>query len=189
MNALSIRPPFLDPTLEDMLAQLPAARPALFLDRDGVVNVDRGYVHTPEQTQWLPEIFRIVEHAHVAGYLPVIVTNQAGIARGFYDEATFLAYTAWVHEEFRRRGVPLAATFYCPHHPEVGHEALRGLCECRKPASGMFVAAIAQLQLNASRSWMIGDMPHDLVAARGAGIGTQIHVSDASAWYHAPSGK
>lgn len=144
--------------------------PALFLDRDGVVNVNHGYVHTPERTQWLPGIFEFCGLARQAGYLLVVVTNQAGIARGYYSEAQFLDYTRWVHGEFAARGVPLDATFYCPHHPTAGLGELCVDCECRKPRPGMFLAAASLLDVAMDRSLMVGDQDTDLIAASRAGI-------------------
>jgi D-glycero-D-manno-heptose 1,7-bisphosphate phosphatase len=151
----------------------PAAAPrrALFLDRDGVINVDTGYVHTAAQTHWLPGIFELVADAVRAGYAPVVVTNQAGIARGYYSEAQFLDYTRWVHAQFAAQGAPLLATFYCPHHPEAGLGALRVACDCRKPAPGMLLAAAQALGIDLGASLMIGDTPADMEAARAAGVG------------------
>src|SRR5690606_1314353 len=85
---------------------------ALFLDRDGVVNVDHGYVHTPGRTEWVPGIFELARAARAAGYVLVVATNQAGIARGYYDEEQFRAYTRWVHARFAEEGAPLLATYY-----------------------------------------------------------------------------
>ena len=116
-------------------------RRALFLDRDGVINVDRNYVHAANDTEWVDGIFELVRAAHSTGLLPVVVTNQAGIARGFYDEDTFLAYTRWVHGVFADRGAPLLATFYCPHHPTAGQGRYLRACACRKPGTGMILAA------------------------------------------------
>jgi D-glycero-D-manno-heptose 1,7-bisphosphate phosphatase len=158
---------FLDPTAT------PAAGPrrALFLDRDGVINVDTGYVHTAAQTHWLPGIFELVANAIRAGYAPVVVTNQAGIARGYYSDAEFLDYTRWVHAQFAARGAPLLATFYCPHHPDAGLGALRVACGCRKPAPGMLLAASEALGIDLGGSLMIGDSAKDIEAARAAGVG------------------
>lgn len=150
------------------------ARRALFLDRDGVVNINHGYVHTPEQTEWVPGIFELARSARDAGLVIVIVTNQAGIARGYYSEAQFEAYTRWMHDCFAREGAPLLATYYCPHHPEFGLGELRVSCECRKPKPGMLLHAGARFGLDLRRSIMLGDKPSDAEAAHAAGVGTYV---------------
>ena len=145
-------------------------RKALFLDRDGVINVNYGYVHTAEQTDWVPGIFELCATARDAGYVLVVVTNQAGIARGYYSEAEFLDYTRWMHGEFAERGLEILATLYCPHHPEAGLGAFRTRCDCRKPAPGMFIVASEFLGLALGDSVMVGDKESDLVAASLAGV-------------------
>jgi D-glycero-D-manno-heptose 1,7-bisphosphate phosphatase len=162
---------YLDPDAGAILAKLVAPRRALFLDRDGVMNVDHGYVHTPEQTQWIPGIFDFCREAAGDGFALVVVTNQAGIARGYYTEAQFLDYTHWVHAEFARRGVPLLATYFCPHHPTEGQGTYRRDCECRKPKPGMLLRAIEEFSLLPSASKLIGDKESDLMAGSNAGIG------------------
>lgn len=150
---------------------------ALFLDRDGVINVDLGYVCSPERTQWVPGIFDLCRKATELGYLLVVVTNQAGIARGYYDESAFKDYVTWMHAEFAKRGVPITATYHCPHHPTAGSAALRIDCDCRKPKPGMLLRAQRDLDLDMGRCALIGDMPSDLQAARAAGVGRCLRVS------------
>ncbi|MDE2407753.1 MAG: HAD family hydrolase [Xanthomonadaceae bacterium] len=174
MNTALLRSPYLDPAVEVLLAQASLPRRALFLDRDGVINVNHGYVHTPERTDWLPGIFELVVQAHVAGWLPIVVTNQAGIGRGYYDEAAFLDYTAWVHAQFAQRGAPLLATYWCPHHPEHGLGDYKVMCPCRKPAAGMLLAAMARFALDPARSLLLGDKPGDVEAASAAGVRGQL---------------
>ena len=169
--SVKIAQPYLDPCAEELLRATSVPRKALFLDRDGVINVDHGYVHEPEDTDWVPGIFELCAKARCAGYVLVVVTNQAGIARGYYSEEAFLTYTKWVHEQFAKRSVPLAATYYCPHHPEVGMDGLRLHCDCRKPAPGMILAAASDLKLNLQASVLIGDKSSDLEAARAAKVG------------------
>ena len=135
------------------------------------MNVNHGYVHSAKETDWVPGIFELARTARAAGYLTVVVTNQAGIARGLYSEAEFLDYTAWVHSQFRDQRAPLAATYYCPHHPDAGvGEWLRG-CDCRKPAPGMLRAAADELVLDLDASVLIGDQPSDIQAAEAACMG------------------
>lgn len=178
----AVAAPYIDPAAEALLASIPAPRRALLLDRDGVVNVDHGYVHTPERTQWLPGIFDRVREARAAGYLPIVVTNQAGIGRGYYDEAAFFAYTAWMHAQFAAQGAPLLATYWCPHHPEAGGGGYRVACACRKPAPGMLLAAAAAFALDLSGSVLVGDKASDLAAGRAAGVGSLLQVADDGHW-------
>ena len=145
-------------------------RRALFLDRDGVINVNYGYVHTAEQTEWVQGIFELCATARNNGYVLVVVTNQAGIARGYYSESKFLDYTRWMHEEFAARDVEILATLYCPHHPVAGLGSLRVECQCRKPAPGMFMVASSLLGLTPDESVMVGDKESDLLAASRAGV-------------------
>lgn len=156
--------------------RLPATRRALLLDRDGVINVNFGYVHTPESTQWVTGIFDVCRAAQAAGFGLVVVTNQAGIARGFYSESQFHAYSTWVMEQFAERGVDILRTYYCPHHPDAGLGNYRTECECRKPRPGMILAAASDLGIDLAASMMIGDSASDMLAARAAGVGHCIQI-------------
>lgn len=167
---MSLRPSFLDPDWENVLAQGAMPRKALFLDRDGVINVNHGYVHTPELTEWVPGIFDLVAAAQRCGHLLVVVTNQAGIGRGYYDEDDFLRYTAWMHAQFTARGVPLLATFWCPHHPDGGIGSYKIQCACRKPEPGMLLGAMEKFGIAPDASLMLGDSETDVAAARAAGV-------------------
>lgn len=145
-------------------------RRALFLDKDGVINVDHGYVCTPERTDFIDGIFDLCRTATRRGFLNVVVTNQAGIGRGYYAEQQFLAYMDWVRGEFRKRGAQIDAVYYCPHHPEHGlGEYLRD-CDCRKPKSGMLLAAQRDLDLDLAGSLLLGDSESDAMAATSAGV-------------------
>lgn len=170
MSASLVRAPYLDPAADALLIATSSPRKALFLDRDGVININHGYVHAPGQTDWVPGIFALVAKAHARGYVPVVITNQAGIGRGLYDEAAFLAYTAWMHAQFAARGTPLLATFWCPHHPAEGLGDYRVDCDCRKPKAGMLLHAIERFDIDPARSLMIGDKQGDLDAAASAGV-------------------
>lgn len=156
------------------LAAHPAPRHALFLDRDGVINIDHAYVHTAERTEWLHGIFNLCKVAGEQGLLLIVVTNQAGIARGLYSEAEFIAYTRWMHEEFRRHGTPLLATYYCPHHPDAGLGPYLVRCDCRKPAPGMILDAAERYGIILSESWLIGNRESDIAAGMAAGVGRTI---------------
>jgi len=161
-----------------------ASGKALFLDRDGVINVNHGYVHTPGQTDWVEGIFELCRIAQDAGYDLIVVTNQAGIARGYYSETTYLAYTQWLHGQFAERGIHLLATYYCPHHPEAGVGCWRLNCECRKPHPGMILAAAERYGINLAASVMVGDNVSDQRAAQAAGVGAYVMVEEAMAEKH-----
>jgi D-glycero-D-manno-heptose 1,7-bisphosphate phosphatase len=154
-------------------------RKALFLDRDGVINVNHGYVHTPEETEWISPVFDLCRAAQSAGYVLVVVTNQAGIARGYYSEREFLDYTKWVHQQFELRGIRLEATYYCPHHAEAGIGQYRVKCNCRKPRPGMILQAAKDLCLDLGQSVLVGDMETDLAAAVAAQVGSHFLVDRA----------
>ena len=170
MSMSLIRAPYLDPSADALLAGTASPRKALFLDRDGVININHGYVHTPANTDWVPGIFQLVADAQARGHACIVVTNQAGIGRGLYDEAGFLAYTAWMHAQFAARGTPLLATYWCPHHPDAGLGDYRVDCNCRKPRAGMLLQAIERFDIDPPGSLMIGDKQGDLDAAAAAGV-------------------
>lgn len=143
---------------------------AAFLDRDGVINVDHGYVHDPSNFELCPGVLGACRALHEAGYKLIVVTNQAGIGRGYYTPAQFHDFTRWVEGTFRDAGAPITATYHCPHHPEKGLGQYRQACECRKPAPGMLLRAIHEHELDAAGSFLVGDKPSDVEAARAAGV-------------------
>lgn len=145
-------------------------RKALFLDRDGVINIDYGYVHTPDKTVFVDGIFELVRHANDAGYAVVVVTNQAGIARGYFTEAQFLDFTRWMVDAFKEQGAIIDRVYHCPHHPDAGIGALKLACDCRKPEPGLFLQAQRDLDLGMDGSIIVGDKPSDLEAGRRAGV-------------------
>lgn len=146
---------------------------AVFLDRDGVINHDHGYVHKPADFDFIDGIFDACRHFQSLGYLLVVVTNQSGIARGMYSEEQFAALTAWMRERFREEGVTIAAVYHCPHHPDLGDDSERH-CACRKPAPGMLLQACRELDIDPATSLMLGDKKSDMQAAAAAGIGRKI---------------
>ena len=151
-------------------------RRALFLDKDGVINVDQGYVCTPGRTDFIDGIFELCRASTRHGFLNVVVTNQAGIARGYYTEQEFLAYMDWVRDEFRKHDAQLDAVYYCPHHPTHGLGEYRRVCDCRKPEPGMILAAQRDLALDLADSMLVGDSASDIAAGNAAGVGTCINV-------------
>lgn len=154
-------------------------RPALFLDRDGVINVDHGYVHTPEEFQFIDGIFDLVSAANRSGYLVVVVTNQAGIGRGYYSEEQFHKLTHWMKTKFAEHGGKIDAVYFCPHHPTEGLGIYRQDCNCRKPAPGMLLTARHDLDINLIKSIFVGDSLKDVQAADEAGI-RQIYMLQAN---------
>ena len=150
-------------------------RCGLILDRDGVVNVDHGYVYQPAQIVFLDKIFELARRASVTNGWPlVIVTNQAGIGRGLYDERQFLSLMDWMCDQFVAAGARRPHVYYCPFHPERGQGRYLADHPWRKPAPGMIQAAIAELALDPARSVMIGDRASDMEAAKAAGIGCRL---------------
>lgn len=144
--------------------------PALFLDRDGVININKGYVHKEEDCEFIEGIFDLVKRANQLGYKVVVVTNQAGIARGYYTEDTFLSFSAWMKKEFKSHQAFIDEIYFCPHHPEHGIGEYLTSCDCRKPAPGMFIQAKQALSIDMSRSIMVGDSLSDIEAADAANV-------------------
>jgi len=151
---------------------------ALFLDRDGVINIDHGYVWRIEDFTFTDGIFDLCRTARQLGYMLVVVTNQSGIARGLFSEADYQQLTAWMQERFTAETVPLAAVYHCPFHPQAKLEAYRKDSSWRKPAPGMLLQAAADLDLDLSHSILIGDKEDDITAARAAGLAAAIRLAD-----------
>ncbi len=162
---------------------------ALFLDRDGIINVDHGYVHRREEVVFVEGIFALGRAAVARGMLPVIVTNQSGIGRGLYPEADFHRLMGWMLAEFARHGAPIHAVEFCPDHPEHGLGPYRRDSPRRKPGPGMLLDAAAAHGLDLAASVMVGDKATDAEAAFRAGVGTRILVgTDAAEAARAPAG-
>ena len=145
-------------------------RPALFLDRDGVINHEVGYLHRSEEVRWVPGIFSLCHTAVTLGYRLVVVTNQSGIGRGLYTTAEFEGLMRWMRAEFRARGIGLDGVYHCPYHPEHGVGEWRREHEDRKPGPGMLLRAARELRLTLPRSVMVGDRCSDVAAANAAGL-------------------
>ena len=151
-------------------------RRAVFLDRDGVLNQDRGYVSRPEEFEWLPGVMHALRALQRAGWALVVVTNQSGIARGLYGPAEYQNLTAWMHSELAQHGVTLDGVYHCPHLPDAPLAAWCRQCDCRKPAPGLLRRAARDLQLDLSACVMVGDKPSDILAGRrrqGQGAGRE----------------
>jgi D-glycero-D-manno-heptose 1,7-bisphosphate phosphatase len=144
---------------------------AAFIDRDGVINVDRAYVYRSADFELIPGVVEALRALQAAGYLLVVVTNQSGIARGLYSEEEYRALETYLRESLAAAGVTLDSVQYCPHLPDAPLEKYRRDCDCRKPNAGMIRNAANQLNIDTSRSVLIGDRRSDVQAGRAAGVG------------------
>ena len=145
-------------------------RPALFLDRDGVINIDHGYVGSVERFEWIPGAQKLIRHANDAGWHVFVVTNQAGVARGFYTEEDVKALHRWINQQLRGIGAIVDDFRYCPYHPEGEVEAYRGSHPWRKPKPGMLINLMQHWRIDTGNSLLIGDQSSDLAAAKAAGV-------------------
>ena len=152
-----------------------ARRPAVFFDRDGVLNRDVGYLHKPEEFEWLEGAKKAVRLCNDAGYFVFVVTNQAGVARGFYGEDDVHALHAWMNAELAREGAHVDAFEYCPHHPDGVEAPYRRTCRRRKPEPGMLLDLLSAWPVDKERSFLIGNMQSDLDAAAGAGLKAHLY--------------
>ena len=148
----------------------PLLRPALFLDRDGVLNHDHGYVGSADRFDWIDGARETIRHATGHGWHVFIVTNQSGVARGFYTEADVRALLTWVQAQCLAAGGTIEDARYCPYHPEAPLPAYRRESACRKPAPGMLNDLVRAWSLDPARCLMIGDQVTDIQAAAAAGI-------------------
>lgn len=147
-----------------------ALRPALFLDRDGVINEEVHYLWKTEDCRIVPGIIPLLKTAQELGYMTVVVTNQAGIGRGMYSEADFNLLMDHMQTELKQHDAHLDAIYFSPFHPEHGVGEYRRDTDCRKPAPGMILKAAAEHNLDLQRSVMVGDRCTDIAAGAAAGI-------------------
>ncbi len=160
-----------DPDARGVLAE-PACRRrgAVFFDRDGVLNLDHGYVGSVARFDWAPGAIAAVKSVNDAGLFAFVVTNQSGVARGYYTESDVKSLHAWVARELIGHGAHIDDFRYCPHHPEAGQRRYRRACGWRKPAPGMLTDLLATWPVDPTRSVVIGDQASDLAAAAAAGL-------------------
>jgi D-glycero-D-manno-heptose 1,7-bisphosphate phosphatase len=144
---------------------------ALFLDRDGVINIDHGYVYEIEKFEFTEGIFGLLQHFVAQGYLLFVVTNQSGIGRGYYSEEDFEKLTLWMIARFKSEGIEIHSVKHCPHNPDAH-------CHCRKPTTGMIEALLSQYSIDLENSWLIGDKQSDIDLAKNAGVGNSIAIGE-----------
>ena len=138
---------------------------ALFLDRDGVVNIEKDYLYKIEDFEFIDGIFELCRYYQDLGYVVIVVTNQSGIARDYYSENDFNILTSWMIKEFAKNLVEIKKVYHCPHHPDIS-----GKCECRKPSAGMLFEAQKEFDIDLSNSLIIGDKERDIEAGLNAGL-------------------
>ncbi len=145
---------------------------AIFLDRDGVINIDKQYVCKIQDFEFMDGIFELLRHLQQLDYMLIIVTNQSGIGRGYYTQEDFDTLSIWMLEQLKEHGIHIEKIFYCSHAPEVQ-------CHCRKPNPRMLCDAQKEFNIDLTSSWMIGDKKSDVDAGKNAGISKTIFVSKA----------
>lgn len=155
---------------------------AAFLDRDGVINFDHGYVSCWDQFEFIPGVPEALHGLAQAGYQLVIVSNQSGIGRGFYTEADLRKLNRQINDYLKTAfDIQMAGFYHCPHHPTEAQGEFLVQCECRKPAPGMILQASLDLGIDVSASLLVGDKDSDIQAGRRAGVGRLFRVSPSSA--------
>lgn len=150
------------------------SRPALFLDRDGIINVDRGYVHKKKDFEFINGIFELCRQAKAFGYWIFIITNQSGIGRGYYTERQFNDLSEWMEAKFREQNVTIDKVYFCPHHVEATIDKYKKDCQCRKPKPGMIFRANKDYKVDLPNSILLGDKLTDIQVGQKAGILTNI---------------
>ena len=154
---------------------------AVFLDRDGVINVDHGYVSTWEQFEFLPGVPEALRELQDAGYLLVVVSNQSGIGRGYYNEADVESLNQTIAQHLDSTvGVTVSGFYHCPHHPTEAEGEFRRQCDCRKPAPGMIRQAVLDHGIDVKTSLLVGDKDSDIEAGRAAGVAKLFKVANSA---------
>ncbi len=158
-----------------MKDEMVARQRAVFLDRDGTVNVEKDYLHRTEDFEFIPGAPEAIRLLKDAGFLVIVVTNQSGIGRGYYDEAAVHRLHRFMDDELARHGTGVDGYYICPHHPLHGVDGYRRECDCRKPLPGMLLEAAADFAIDLAASYIIGDKVADIEAGLAAGC-LPLHV-------------
>jgi D-glycero-D-manno-heptose 1,7-bisphosphate phosphatase len=145
-------------------------RPALFMDRDGTISEEVGYVNHPSRFRVFPYTAEAIKLLNDNGWLAIVVTNQAGVARGYFAEDVIVQVHDRLRQDLETASAKLDAIYYCAHHPSVGEPPYRFECDCRKPKTGLIDRAAADFEIDLERSWMVGDRYGDIELARNAGL-------------------
>lgn len=142
---------------------------AIFLDRDGTINVEKHYLYKIEEFEFLPGVIEALKKLQDAGYLLIVITNQSGIGRGYYTEKDFKVLNDWMVNTLKEKGVVISAVYYCPHLPDAKVLKYRKDCDCRKPKLGMYYQAIKDFDIDVSQSYAIGDKIRDCEICKSTG--------------------
>lgn len=146
------------------------ANKAVFFDRDGTLNVDIHYLHRPEDFIWMPDAREAIKYVNDHGYLAILVTNQSGVARGYYPESDVRRVYDWMNEQLAALGAHLDALYYCPHHPDGKLPEYTCVCDCRKPSPKLVNEACAKYDIDKTQSYFVGDTDTDMKCAENAGL-------------------
>ena len=139
---------------------------AVFLDRDGTINVDKGYLYKKEEFEFIPGVLEGLKLLQDAGFILIIITNQSGVARGYYTEEDLICLNRWMQEYLEERNIIISKIYYCPHLPEAKIEKYRVSCNCRKPNTGLFYQAVKDFNIQLDKSYVIGDRLRDCSICR-----------------------
>lgn len=157
-------------------------RKAIFLDRDGTINIEKHYLYKKEEFEFLPKVFESLKLLQQAGFQLIIITNQSGIGRGYYTEADFWGLTDWMLNEFLLQDIRIARIYYCPHLPDAANVQYRKTCNCRKPGVDLFMEAVRDFDIDLSLSYAVGDRLRDCsICAKTACHGYLIGCTEESA--------
>ena len=145
-------------------------KPCAFLDRDGVINEDLSYVHTPARTKWKKNIFEAIKYLNDNNFRVIILTNQAGIAKGYYNLKNYINYSKWFINQFIKKGSFIDQIYFCPFHPDGKIKKFRKKSNLRNPGNGMIIRAFKDCEINKKKSFLIGDRDSDILAGKKSSI-------------------